>query len=398
MNTIATTELVRSAVLGILVSDASAMGVHWIYSQGKISQIAKQHDGRVEFLEPEETNYKGVPAFFAHPHKSAGDSSSYGEYVYILLRSLSSNGFESGAYIRAFSEYFGIGGEYVGYADGPMRETIYNITKLGKEIRRKVLDTESSLEDDRKGIAAHYISRYFFEFDTEGLKETLRAPLKLQEFSKEELAAVDALVDAVSSIPKSIGPDDDQMPALSRSAVLAHFYAGDELDEKVEEAVRITNDNDDAVGYSKFLARILRSLYEAGRPAAADAPGTLRELIDEHRGVLSEKARALVEQALEMPALDHRGATKTFGAACHVHMAVPLVIHLLLNTTSFTEANRYNILSSGDNCGRAIMLGALAGALYGTGGEAGIPDEWIDRCTIVERSKTTEGGRLILGG
>lgn len=389
--------MVRSAVLGTLVSDASGMGLHWIYSQGKIAQIAKRHDGVVEFLEPDEANYQGIPAFFAHPHKTAGDSTNYGEYVYILLRAISETGFDAGRYIRAFQDYFGIGGEYVGYADGPMRETLFNITKLGKEIDQRVRNADSPLPPDRKGIAAHYISRYFFEFDTGGLKETIRSPLKLQEFSKQELEHVDALVDEVSTIEKKIGPDDDQMPALSRSAILAHFYEGDELDTVVEEAVRITNDNDDAVAYSKFMARILRALYESGRPAPADVASVLRRLIETHIDVLSNKARELVQQALAMESLDHRGATKTFGAACHVHMAVPLLVHLLLNTDSFREANRYNILASGDNCGRSIMLGAVAGALYGIGGEKGVPEEWISRSTIVERAKATEGGKLLLG-
>ena len=397
MNAIQNKEMVRSAVLGTFVSDASAMGLHWIYSQGKISQIAKRHDGTVEFLEPDESNYQGVPAFFAHPHKESGDSSNYGEYLYILLRALTEDGFDAGTYIRVFQEYFGIGGEYVGYADGPMRETIYNITTLGKEIEKRVQNAETKLAPDRKGIAAHYISRYFFEFDTEGLKETIRAPLKLQEFSKEELGYADALVDEVSSIEKKIGPDDDQMPALSRSAVLAHFYAGEELDRVVEESVRITNDNEDAVAYSLFMARILRDLYESTRPEPKAVHETLRGLVERHIDVLTTKGKEVVKQALQMDGLDHRGATKTFGAACHVHMAVPLVIHLLLNTGSFFEANRYNILSSGDTCGRSIMLGALAGVLYGVGGETGVPESWIDRCTIVEKSRATEGGKLLLG-
>jgi hypothetical protein len=118
MNINSNTNLVRAAILGTLVADASGMGLHWIYSQGKIASIVKANDGRAEYLEPDEDNYRGVPAFFAHPHRRAGDASNYGEYIYILLRGVSASGFDAGAYIRVFQEYFGVGGEYVGYADG----------------------------------------------------------------------------------------------------------------------------------------------------------------------------------------------------------------------------------------------------------------------------------------
>jgi len=407
--------MLQAAVLGTAVADASGMGLHWIYSQGKIAQIVKAAGGAAEFLEPAPDNYQGVPAFFAHPQRHAGEGSNYGEYLYVLLRSIGERGFERGAYVRAFGEHFGVGGTYVGYADGPMRETIFNMTRLGKEIEQQVLTTETTLDETQHKAAAHYIARYFLEFDTEGLKESVRTPLKLQQWKPEQLSEADRIVDVVSNELGSLGPDDDQMPALSRSAVLAQFAAGEELDRLVEQAVRITNNNDEAVAYSCFFAHIMRDLYEAGpldsgaagepgagsgagatgKPGAAQA--TLRRLVERHLSKLSQHAQELVTEAMAYEALDYRGATKHFGAACHVDMAVPLVIHILLHTTSFREANRVNILASGDNCGRAVMLGPIAGALYGIGGENGIPEDWIERSTIVARLRETDGGRLLLG-
>lgn len=188
-----------------------------------------------------------------------------------------------------------------------------------------------------------------------------------------------------------------QMPALSRSAVLAHFAAGDMLDQLVEEAVRMTNNNHDAVAYSRFFAHLMRDLYEAGRLQLSAARDALRSLVERHRDRLGNRGRALVDEALSYHTLDYRGATRQFGAACHVDMAGPLVIHILLHTEGFREANRVNILASGDNCGRAVMLGAIAGALYGVGGEHGIPEQWIERTTLLERLRGTDGGRLLLG-
>ncbi|TVR73324.1 MAG: ADP-ribosylglycohydrolase family protein, partial [Spirochaetaceae bacterium] len=397
MKKLAETEAVKAAILGTFVADASGLGVHWIYSQGKIAQIAKAHEGEVEFLDPEAGNYEGAPSFFAHPHRRAGDSSNYGEYLYVLLRSISDDGFDVGSYVRIFQEYFGVGGEYVGYADTPMRETIFNVARLGKDVYRRALSAESSLDEKKQRFAAHYISHYFFESDTEGLRRQVRTPLKLQQWKREELEEADRLVELVKTDLGAIGPEDDQMPALSRSAVLAWFYQGDELDQVVERAVRITNNDDDAVAYSRFFARMMRDIYQEGPRQPAEVEGVLRRLTEKYLSILSEPSRELVRKALEYPELDYRRATKTFGAACHVHMAVPLTLHILLKTSSFAEAVRINNRSSGDNCGRAVMLGALAGALYGTGGVAGIPRLWIDRTATIRRARATEGGALLLG-
>lgn len=395
MDTITNTSAVRAAILGTLVADASGMGLHWIYSQGKIAQVVQANNDVAEFLEPDRKNYEGVPSFFAHPLRSAGDGSNYGEYTLVLLRAISADGFDAAGYIRTFQEHFGPGGEYVGYADGPMRETVFNITRLAKEIEQRVLDVSVSLDEEKRESAAHFISRYFFEYEPEGLREQVRTLLKLQQWKKDELAELDRMLDAVADDAGAIGPDDDQMPALSRSAVLAHFYEGGELDAVVERAVRITNNNDTAVAYSRFFARIMRDIY-TGETPVGDEGAYLRSLVERHLHLLAAPSQELVTQALGYESLDLRGATKSFGAACHVDMAVPLAIHILLRTDSFAAANRANIMASGDNCGRAVMLGPIAGALYGVGGERGIPEAWIDRTTSVAAAAKTPGGSLLL--
>ena len=76
VNALPTNTMVRSAILGTLVADASGMGLHWIYSQGKIAKAVKANGGGAEFLEPDESNY--------------------GEYIYVLLRDISEGGFDPG--------------------------------------------------------------------------------------------------------------------------------------------------------------------------------------------------------------------------------------------------------------------------------------------------------------
>lgn len=386
----------KAALLGTLTADAAGMGLHWIYSQGKIAQVVKGHDDTAEFLDPDPRAYEGVPAFFAHPSRRAGDSSNYGEYLYVILQAVTDEGFDPAAYIRSFQEYFGVGGEYVGYADGPMRETIYNIARIAKEISSAVIAADVPLDEDKRRDAAHYISRYFFEYDTEGLKHQVRIPLKLKQWSREELKQADQLVELAASRVGSIGADDDQMPALTYSPTLACFYEGEELHRMVDQAVRLTNNNDGAVAYAHFLARIMRDLYTGEQAKPEDVAVLLQTLVERHEDALSEHSRTLVRRALEYDALDYRKATKTFGAACHVDMAVPLVLHILQHTGSFSEAVRINTLASGDNCGRAVMLGPLAGAFYGIGGPRGIPQQWIDKTRMVRKVAATPGGTLLL--
>jgi ADP-ribosylglycohydrolase len=51
----------------------------------------------------------------------------------------------------------------------------------------------------------------------------------------------------------------------------------------------------------------------------------------------------------------------------------------LKHATSYSGTVRANIYAGGDNCGRAIVLGAVAGATFGIGGEHGIPESWIEK-------------------
>lgn len=374
-------ERVRAAIYGTLVADAAAMGLHWIYSQGKISSVLKKQGLNPEFLEPNEANYQGVPSFFAHPLSTAGDGSNYSSWIHVLFKAMKDGKdgkFTAGNYIRALSEYYGVGGEYVGYADGPMRETIFNITTVSKSLIKKVNEQSSTLPDDKKNMAAIYIARYFFEYESDGLKNAVKNILKLSEFSREELAAVEVLVDAVSGSDLKTGTDDDQMPGLTRSALFAWLCKDSELERELEKAVRITNDNDLCVAHALFMALILSDFYND----SVQSDG-LRASVLKHLPILPQSSQDLIHQAMSYDSLDYQTTTKTFGAACHVEMAIPLSIHILLNTNSFTEAVRTNILASGDNCGRAIFLGALAGAMYGVGGERGIPEDWLKRTNLI---------------
>jgi ADP-ribosylglycohydrolase len=79
---------------------------------------------------------------------------------------------------------------------------------------------------------------------------------------------------------------------------------------------------------------------------------------------------------------DTKAVTLKFGPACDCAMGMPSSLHNVATAESFAAAVRKNIYSCGDSCGRAMIVGALAGAMYGIGGTRGIPEEWLTRARL----------------
>ncbi|MDA3950660.1 MAG: ADP-ribosylglycohydrolase family protein [Spirochaeta sp.] len=138
----------KHIVEGACIADAAALGLHWIYAQPKIRRAAPD---KPEFLEPDPANYEGVPAYFAHGKRHAGDLSMYGEGVLVALRSVAETGtFDWQHYARAFGEHFGFGGEYVGYIDTPTRITLINRIKQGEALLESAMSVPFDGEDKKK--------------------------------------------------------------------------------------------------------------------------------------------------------------------------------------------------------------------------------------------------------
>lgn len=205
------------ALLGALTADAASLGLHWLYDQQRLADIAAR--GPVVFLDPDPCNYEGARGTFAHGAKVSGDLSGYGEVVALVLRHLAERGgrFERAAYQAAYRAYFGPGGGYVGYADRPTRLTV---ARLGA-------------------------------------------------------------IDKPEDYPARSGADDDQLPALACvPAIVAAMAEGEGANTErllavVEEATAVTSDNPMALDGARVCALALAGVI-AGRPlgaALADAAG-----------------------------------------------------------------------------------------------------------------------------
>ncbi|GAB5448520.1 ADP-ribosylglycohydrolase family protein [Gymnodinialimonas sp.] len=297
--------------LGALVADAAAMGLHWIYDQRHIALVAPHEP---VFFHPSPANYDNTQGYYAHPHRTSGDQSQYGEQVLVMHRALENGGLKNGtyypaAYARAFHAHFGYGGAYVGYIDRATRDSLNNAI-------------------------------------------------------------------GVEDLTQAKGSDDVQLPAIAKlpPLVAALLEAEDDAFFKaVDAAVAVTNDNDISREYGRISAAMMRAAARGASAAEAVAAG---------RAHASPEAAALIDEAATMATQTHNNAAAAhFGMACHLTSGIPVAVHNILLSQTYPEAIRRNIYAGGDTCGRAILIGAVMGALHGEGSETGIPKVWVGYLT-----------------
>ena len=205
MNTGIRLEPRLAAILGALVADSAALGLHWLYDPERIAQV-EQSKGLV-FLQPDAQDYAGVSGYFAHDRKQSGDSSGYGELCQLMLRHFAQHGqFDRIAYQTEYRNYFGPGGGYRGYVDSPPRQTLQTLL-----------------------------------------------PLKPEEFL-ERSGADDDQFAALATVPV---------------VVATHIGSQDALKSKIEQIVRLTNHNDTAVAAAQYAGLVLHDVLNGNPIAGA---------------------------------------------------------------------------------------------------------------------------------
>ena len=80
----------NAAILGALVADSAALGLHWLYDPARIAEI--EAASGLAFLKPDAGNYAGAKGYFAHGGKTSGESTGYGEVCLLALRHLAKHG------------------------------------------------------------------------------------------------------------------------------------------------------------------------------------------------------------------------------------------------------------------------------------------------------------------
>ena len=157
------------------------------------------------------------------------------------------------------------------------------------------------------------------------------------------------------------GTDDDQHPAIATLPAAVACYRGrDGFADRITAAVHITNVNEAADHYAGIFADLLADVL-----SGTDLQHALKT---------AAKREPFLQAALDTSETDSIAYGEITGRPCHLHQGMPLAFHILANTDCYQTAVEANILAGGDNCGRSLMVGSLAGAAYGI---AEIPLDWI---------------------
>jgi len=170
------------------------------------------------------------------------------------------------------------------------------------------------------------------------------------------------------------GADDSQADGLTKIGVItAAYYGNAELLTKVNEATRITQNNDKAAAMALAGARILEGVILGKKPSEA-VKETAHKLKQENpEDALAKHIDNLVATKLSTP---HTQVVAEIGASCAYPNSFVNGCHLLLQDIDFVSAVRQTLLAGGDNASRAAFIGAVLGAKCGI---QGIPREWLQK-------------------
>ncbi|CAI5709257.1 unnamed protein product [Peronospora farinosa] len=264
-----------AAVTGGFVADAATMGLHWIYDDEKMKQLAVAHGSAgPEFYEP--------PSCPFYSYES-GALSPYGDEILPLLQDVA----ERGEFVPekfAMTSYHAAK-TYTGRLNSVFKEMI-----IKGDAGNKYPDLASPSKDLHGGIKAPILVATYYE-DSSLLLQKIREAVHVHEIGAEaENAAV-------------------------ATALLLHATS-------IQQVI-------DAVDAKTFS--------------------------------------------------DATAAIAHFGKSCSLPGALQGSLFVLLTSAGFVEALRANMLAGGDNCSRAIAIGAVTAAMQG--GDA-IPVEWKEKTKV----------------
>uniref|UniRef100_A0A8C2XSZ9 Selenoprotein J n=1 Tax=Cyclopterus lumpus TaxID=8103 RepID=A0A8C2XSZ9_CYCLU len=225
------------AIVGSAVADAAAQPFHWVYDLQKLQGLLAQYPNP-EFC-PESAN-----PFY---RRQTGQQSCYGDQAVVLLESLSAcGGLNVDDLKQRTLKFFGPGSEYDTPVNDPYRE---------RGGPRPQLPIE--------GPWRH---------------ASLKSFLKNVDAGKEETGC----------------ENDCQIDGIAKLAPLVAFYAGkSDMLEKVEQAVRVTQNNDACVAETLAAARFLEHFILNGPdPKALDS--VLDQLSDPNRKQPQDLDKAII--------------------------------------------------------------------------------------------------------
>ncbi|MDP7450943.1 MAG: ADP-ribosylglycohydrolase family protein [Arenicellales bacterium] len=356
----------KNCILGAFVADAATMGFHWMYSQRRISELAPDQP---EFRQPDEEDYDGNVGYFAHGKKRAGELSQYGEQMQVMLTSLAENDghYNKQHYQEQFRLHFGYGGDFRGYIDRPTRQTLDRIYRDESDALDAVnLIPFSGDTAVQQGMLTKVLAAAK-RFSGERLRDQIEVYASATAVPEQSLEYGLALADALVGSEEFPGAIDEQLPAISKLPPLIACHVDDpHLEVLCSSAVRVTNNAPRAVDFGMVSAQLLKAAIQGEPMSSAIAKGVAAG---------TTETQQLLNRALSMD-VPVREVTREFGLHCDLGSGTASLLANLKTASSFVDAIRQNLYAGGDNCGRAIVLGAVCGAHFDAGSD-GIPEAWV---------------------
>lgn len=214
-----------AVVLGALVADAAALGLHWLYDPGRIAEIAERQEPA--FLAPDRRHFDGVKGYFAHEGKQAGALSQYGATLALAMTSLLATEGRLAVpdYQRRYLAFFGPGGEWTGYVDRPTRGTLAN---LGKEVTDET-PAASGIDDDQLPALSPVPALVAVGPEAPSLDEDVATMVRV---TNDNPLAIEGARITAGAIRAMLRGDD-----LARSLAAAAKGAGDDLRPLLQQAL-----------------------------------------------------------------------------------------------------------------------------------------------------------------
>ncbi|CAH0485361.1 unnamed protein product [Peronospora farinosa] len=289
-----------AAITGGFVADAATMGLHWIYDDEKMKQLAVAHGSAgPEFYEP--------PSCPFYSYES-GALSPYGDEILPLLQDVA----ERGEFVPekfAMTSYHAAK-TYTGRLNSVFKEMI-----IKGDAGNKYPDLASPSKDLHGGIKAPILVATYYE-DSSLLLQKIREAVHVHEIGAEAENA-----------------------AVATALLLQQVVQG----VAISDAIKALTSNE-AIG--------------------TDTRAFIQQVIDAVDAKTFSDATAAIAH---------------FGKSCSLPGALQGSLFVLLTSAGFVEALRANMLAGGDNCSRAIAIGAVTAAMQG--GDA-IPVEWKEKTKV----------------
>ncbi|XP_077987194.1 crystallin J1A-like isoform X2 [Glandiceps talaboti] len=153
--------------------------------------------------------------------------------------------------------------------------------------------------------------------------------------------------------------------------VVAKYAGQPEMLAKARKIIKVTSTNTEAIAFGLAGARLLEQYILHGEdPKAID---TLMHTLKSSNSMADAQVVKHLENVLKETDKSHDNAGRDFGIACGYPGVFQTAVHGLLTYSNYVSAVRGTLCAGGDNCSRAMFIGACKAA---EGGLGCIPEEW----------------------